>query len=122
MGPPEERGRPWQEAALEQIGVGDGHNDSTRASALATSLPDLAQAIDREHEAAHAAARTALEHAPECGKLLLQAKEQVAHGQWLPWLEANPTVSARQSQRYMRLATATLEGKCDATSFLTIEG
>jgi hypothetical protein len=40
----------------------------------------------------------------------------------LPWLEANTSVSARQSQRYMRLATAALEGKCDATSFLTIEG
>jgi Protein of unknown function (DUF3102) len=86
------------------------------------ALPDLAQAIDREHQAAHQAARTALEHALECGRLLIQAKAAVPHGGWLPWLEANTTVSARQSQRYMRLATAAIEGKYDATSHLTIEG
>ena len=88
----------------------------------ALALPDLAQAIDREHEAALTAARTAIEHAAECGRLLLQAKPAVPHGEWLQWLEANTSVSARQSQRYMRLATAALEGKYDATSHLTIEG
>jgi hypothetical protein len=85
-------------------------------------LPDLAQAIEREHQAAHQAARTALEHALECGRLLIQAKAAVPHGGWLEWLEANTSVSARQSQRYMRLATAALEGKYDATSHLTIKG
>jgi hypothetical protein len=67
------------------------------------ALPGLAQAIDREHQAAHQAAHTALEHALECGRLLLQAKAAVTHGEWLPWLEANTSVSARQSQNYMRL-------------------
>jgi hypothetical protein len=66
------------------------------------ALPELAQAIDREHQAAIGAARTALEHAAECGRLLLEAKASVPHGDWLPWLEANTSVSARQSQRYMR--------------------
>ena len=87
----------------------------------ALALPDLAQAIDREHQAAHQAARTALEHALECGRLLIQAKAAVPHGEWLPWLEANTSVSARQSQRYMRLAHAAIEGKYDATSHLTID-
>jgi hypothetical protein len=86
------------------------------------ALPELAQAIDREHQAAIGAARTALEHAAECGRLLLEAKASVPHGDWLPWLEANTSVSARQSQRYMRLARAALEGKYDAASYLTIEG
>ena len=67
------------------------------------ALPDLAQAIDREHQAAHEAARTALQHALECRRLLLQAKAAVAHGEWLPWLEANTNVGVRQSQTYMRL-------------------
>lgn len=69
----------------------------------ALALPDLAQAIEREHQAAHQAARSALEHALECGRLLIQAKAALPHGQWLPWLEANTTISARQSQNYMRL-------------------
>jgi hypothetical protein len=93
----------------------------TRSAPLA-QLSDLAQAIDREHQAAIGAARSAVEHAITCGQLLLQAKAEVGHGGWLPWLEANTTVSARQSQRYMRLSRAAADGKCDATSFLTIEG
>jgi hypothetical protein len=89
---------------------------------MSNRLPVLAAEIDREHQAAHRAARTAIEHAIECGRLLLEAKALIPHGEWLPWLEANTMVSARQSQRYMRLTSATLAGKCDATSFLTIEG
>jgi Protein of unknown function (DUF3102) len=70
----------------------------------ALALPDLAQAIDREHAAAIGSARCAIEHAVECGRLLIQAKAQVAHGEWLPWIEANTTVHPRTAQVYMRLA------------------
>jgi hypothetical protein len=35
-------------------------------------LPVLASAINAEHDAAYGAARTALEHAAECGRLLLE--------------------------------------------------
>jgi Protein of unknown function (DUF3102) len=58
----------------------------------------------------------------EIGRLLTEVKARLPHGQWLPWLEANTIVSARQSQRYMRLTSATLAGKYDSTSHLTIEG
>jgi hypothetical protein len=70
----------------------------------ARALPDLAQAIDREHQAAHQAARNALDHALECGRLLIQAKAAVPHGGWLSWLEANVSFGPRQAQKYMRLA------------------
>jgi hypothetical protein len=70
----------------------------------ALALPDLARAIEREHQAARRAARTALEHAMECGRLLIEAKAQVGHGGWLPWLEANCTLRPRTAQAYMRLA------------------
>jgi DNA N-6-adenine-methyltransferase (Dam)/Protein of unknown function (DUF3102) len=88
----------------------------------APALPDLAQEIEREHAAAARDARSAMEHAIRCGELLLQAKAALAHGEWLPWLEANTTVSARQSQRYMRLASATLAGKYNVASHSTIDG
>ena len=44
------------------------------------------------------------------------------HGEWLPWLAANTTVSARQSQKYMWLARgcAEIEVKCDPSSHLTL--
>lgn len=69
----------------------------------APALPDLAQAIEREHQAARQAAITALEHAFECGRLLIQAKATVPHGGWLPWLAEHTTVGPRQAQNYMKL-------------------
>lgn len=70
----------------------------------AIALPDLAQHINAEHEAAEDAARTAVAHAIRCGELLAEAKAQVEHGQWLPWLEANFKGSKRTASAYMRLA------------------
>lgn len=40
-------------------------------------LKALATEINREHQAAHTAARNAIEHAVECGRLLIEAKRQV---------------------------------------------
>jgi hypothetical protein len=89
----------------------------------APALPDLAQAIETEHKAAHRAARTALEHALECGRLLIQAKDAVPHGQWLPWLEANVSFGPRQAQKYMRLTdNASALPNTTPESHLTIEG
>ena len=48
--------------------------------------------------------RRGVEHARHAGELLLAAKAQLSHGEWLPWLEANCQVSARSAQGYMRLA------------------
>ena len=70
----------------------------------ALGLPDLAAAIDCEHQAAVGAARSAVEHAIECGKLLLEAKTVVGHGAWLGWVKTNCTFGQRTAQGYMRLA------------------
>ncbi len=48
-------------------------------SAGLVSLDDLARRIDDEHRAATGAARTAIEHAIACGKLLLEAKAGVSY-------------------------------------------
>ena len=71
---------------------------------VSNRLPILAAEINAEHLAAHEAAESALEHAAQCGRLLLEAKGLLPHGEWLPWLRANTKVVARQSQKYMRLA------------------
>ena len=40
----------------------------------------------------------------EVGKLLIEAKKKLPHGQWLPWLRDNIEISAVTAQRFMRLA------------------
>lgn len=40
----------------------------------------------------------------EIGNRLLEAKAQLSHGEWLPWLEDKVQFSVSQAQRFMRLA------------------
>ncbi|MGD1939879.1 MAG: DNA N-6-adenine-methyltransferase [Leptolyngbyaceae cyanobacterium] len=42
--------------------------------------------------------------ARDCGRLLLKIKERCPHGSWLPWLAAHFHGTARQAQKYMRVA------------------
>jgi hypothetical protein len=68
-------------------------------------LPIIANSINEHLAAAEQATKRGLEHAIAAGMLLIEAKELVAHGQWLEWLQANcPAVGHRQAQTYMRLA------------------
>lgn len=39
----------------------------------------------------------------EIGKRLVEAKGQLSHGEWLPWLEEKVAFSERSAQQYMRL-------------------
>ena len=68
------------------------------------ALSTIAVEIRREVEAAEASYQDALGHALRVGELLIEAKGEVQHGQWLPWLEANFPGSIRSAQCYMRLA------------------
>jgi len=68
------------------------------------SLADLAARIHQQHDAASNALKSAVDHAIAAGELLLQAKEQLKHGTWLPWLQANCEIPERTVQAFMRLA------------------
>jgi hypothetical protein len=68
------------------------------------SLAHLAARINAEHEACAAAMRRSYAHAVTAGELLAEAKSNIPHGQWLPWLTANCAVSPRTASLYMRLA------------------
>jgi Protein of unknown function (DUF3102) len=86
-------------------------------------LPVLAASIRDHLLAANGAMRRGVEHAIAAGLLLLEAKEIVGHGDWLPWLQANCEIGPRQAQTYMRLARnrhklEALKTRSDA--FLTI--
>lgn len=68
------------------------------------SLPDLAARIRTEHEATAAALQRGVMHAMTAGDLLIEAKAQLKHGHWLPWLAKNCVISERTAQLYIKLA------------------
>ncbi|MFN7121894.1 MAG: DUF3102 domain-containing protein [Hydrogenophaga sp.] len=65
---------------------------------------NIAADINRFHELACLRAEEAIDHARQAGLLLLEVKAALNHGEWLPWLEQNISVSARQVQRYIQVA------------------
>ena len=69
------------------------------------ALDALADRINAEHEACRSAMQKGLEHTLEAGRLLLEAKKGLPHGEWLPWLKENCSdIGERTAQNYMRLA------------------
>jgi hypothetical protein len=75
--------------------------------------------INRHHLLARGHADAAIQHAVDAGRLLLQVKTQLMHGEWLPWLRANLEVSPRQAQRYIAaFEQRTKPVKCDIVSHL----
>lgn len=66
-------------------------------------LDKLASAIKTELAAAESDYNNALAHAIKAGEYLSQAKDQCAHGTWLPWL-AEHGWSRFTAAKYMRLA------------------
>lgn len=67
------------------------------------AMRKLADKINQEHEACEGAFTESLGHARRAGELLIEAKGQVEHGDWLPWVEANCEFSVRTAQVYMRI-------------------
>lgn len=69
-----------------------------------TSLDTLALEIMAAHRAALGASASALDHGRHAGDLLIQAKKQLRHGEWLRWVSANCDLSIRMMQVYMQIA------------------
>jgi Protein of unknown function (DUF3102) len=68
------------------------------------SLADLAGRIQIEHKAVVKALSDAVVHAMTAGDLLIEARKQVPHGEWLPWLDEHCPMSRRTMQLYIQLA------------------
>src|SRR5215210_6325913 len=67
-------------------------------------LPAIAKELRGEVEQAEQHWQSAVRHAVRAGELLTEAKGQVKHGEWLPWLEENFPGSERTARNYMRFA------------------
>jgi hypothetical protein len=74
------------------------------AAPVRASLATLAAEINREAGLADEAWALAVQHALRAGELLIQAKAELRHGEWLPWLRDNFERSERTAQLYMALA------------------
>lgn len=87
-------------------------------------LAACAMAINRHHAAATRTANEAIQHAKEAGRLLLEVKATLPHGEFILWLRDNVSVSVRQAQRYMSASQGkstnleALASKYDAVSHL----
>lgn len=79
----------------------------------AVDLISLAATIKAEHEAGRESSRQAVWHYYEAGKALLQARHNIPHGLWLPWLKTNLPLSTQQASRYLRLAKLLVNEKVD---------
>ena len=67
-------------------------------------LPERAARIRAEHEACGAALKRGLQHAAAAGNMLIEAKAQLKHGEWLPWLRNHCGIPERTARRYMEIA------------------
>jgi hypothetical protein len=88
------------------------------------NLDALAVRIRSEHKAAAISMVRSIQHAMAAGDLLIQAKKQLKHGHWLPWLEEHCKFSDRTAQRYIQLARhrSLLEANPSSVADLTIQG
>jgi hypothetical protein len=70
----------------------------------AITLDALALQIRHEVDRAEADFKTAVGHAIHAGELLIEAKDRVGHGGWLPWLQENFPGTVQTAAGYMRMA------------------
>jgi hypothetical protein len=71
-------------------------------SALPTDVADIARAVADRIKARHKCQMAAI---IETGRALLAIKEQLGHGQFLEWLQAEFGMTDRTAENYMRAAT-----------------
>lgn len=66
-------------------------------------LTDIKDRIINCHNGIHGSMKQALNYALEAGKLLTDIKNELEHGEFLPWAEKNLPFSRQTSDRYVKL-------------------
>ena len=82
----------------------DNQGGAGNASPIVADPAPLAERINAHHYAAVSHAGQVVANARAAGELLLEAKNTVLHGEWLPWIAANFAGSERTAHAYMRVA------------------
>ena len=101
----------------------DKHEGPVSDSQKPDALVSLVAEINSAHDAVCAALSAGLVHARRAGELLLRAKAELEHGDWLPWLTVHcPAIRERTAQGYMRVARewSALEAKAPRVADLPL--
>ena len=85
-------------------------------------LPILAAEIKRLHGEAKQLAEASVARAIEAGEYLIEAKQQLKHGEWLPWLSEHCGMSPRSAQLYMHVAKNKTEIQKRNVAHLSLQG
>ncbi len=72
-------------------------------------LSVLAADIQAAHQDVTRGALAIAESAMAAGRMLIEAKASMRHGEWATWLSEHVGMSARTARRYMQLARSSLE-------------
>ena len=67
-----------------------------------------ADVINEAHRLAQESAGAAVDYAIRCGRLLVEKKKSVPHGEWIPWIEEHCEFSHNRASRYMKAANIAL--------------
>lgn len=83
--------------------------DMTHSPRIGECIPSVEQ-INLEYRLSQSKASEAVQHAINCGLMLLQVKASLKHGEWLPWLKQQRETgqidfSDETAKRYMRVAS-----------------
>ncbi len=73
---------------------------------------DAAAEINSVHLLARSHAESAVEFAIQCGQLLIEQKQRLKHGEFIPWIEKHCEFSSMTAQTYMRAAKQKQRGRC----------
>lgn len=92
--------------AFIAVRINDQHraNEATLAAFIAVRSND-------QHRAKEANAREFTEGAVAVGRLLIEAKAQVGHGNWTRWIADNCVFDEREAQGYVQVASQLPEGE-----------
>jgi len=76
--------------------------------------------INRLHALVQSSYASTVERAIECGRLLAEAKQRVAHGEWLPWLAEHFDGDRSTAAGYMRLAQESAKPNVERVTHLSL--
>ena len=72
--------------------------------------------LKAEHTAAAGALKSSLRHAMAAGDILIEAKEQLKHGHWLPWLQSGVFATEPTAADAVTAALSTLNREAERKS------
>ncbi|EMM94297.1 PF11300 domain protein [Leptospira interrogans serovar Zanoni str. LT2156] len=75
----------------------------TEKSFEITNLDNIVTELNRLHQSILTAGKNMVRFAVEAGEILTKKKDELEHGEFIPWVENNLNFKIRTAQRYMKI-------------------